>query len=95
MLISKTGDEYLKKGVKSSFKYTNYIVNESGLKSKECLTEWSACMNRLDLWVPVDQHRDSISIFFLPFCLNFKIDKKIQNINKKLYKTYIVSYVVI
>lgn len=43
--------------------------------------------------MPVDQHSDSISIFFLPFCLNFKIDKKFQNINKKLFKTYIVSYV--
>lgn len=95
MLILKARDLYFKKGMKSSFKYTNYIVNESGLKSKECLTEWSACMNRLDLWMPVDQHSDSISIFFLPFCLNFKIDKKFQNINKKLFKTYIVSYFVI
>lgn len=60
MLILKTGDEYLKKGMKSSFKYTNYIVNESGLKSKECLTEWSACINNLDLWMPVDQHSESI-----------------------------------
>lgn len=45
--------------------------------------------------MPVDQHSDSISNFFLPFCLDFKIDKKFQNINKKLFKTYIVSYVVI
>lgn len=39
MLILKARDLYLKKSMKSGFKYTNYIVNESGLKSKEFLTE--------------------------------------------------------